>query len=165
MSDQWWYHLALGHAGISRLVDTLRTHCFHQLGCSKPVNTRLEGVIRVSGKIILDRGHGATATWEATVLPWQDVAVHPIGSWTTSVGRQKHKLYAHTIVDMVTNLNEVVHVDNIKAANVSLYFEYTWFPVHAGPSSWQSASQIPYCKIVCQWMPLPTQDLELICER
>jgi hypothetical protein len=24
-----WHHLAPGHVGISRLVDTLRTHCFH----------------------------------------------------------------------------------------------------------------------------------------
>jgi transposase InsO family protein len=127
-----WYHLALGHAGISRLVDTLRMHCFHpqlQQTCEQEVG-RCDPCQRHKN---VSRGHGETATREATVLPWRDVAVDLIGPWTLTVGGQKHKFHALTIIDMVTNLVEVVRLDNTTAANVALHFENTWLARYLRP--------------------------------
>jgi hypothetical protein len=50
------------------------------------------------------------------VLPWQDVAVDLIGPWTISVGGQKQWCHALTIIDKVTNLVEVVRVNNTTTA-------------------------------------------------
>jgi transposase InsO family protein len=130
-----WYHLALGHIGISRLADTLRMHCFHprlQQTCEHEVG-RCDPCQRLKN---IARGHGATATREATVLPccWRDIAVDLIGpSWTISVGGQKQRFHVLTIIDMVTNLVEVVRVDNTTAANVSLHFENTWLARYPRP--------------------------------
>jgi RNase H-like domain found in reverse transcriptase/Integrase zinc binding domain/Reverse transcriptase (RNA-dependent DNA polymerase) len=120
-----WYHLALGHTGISRLVDTLRMHCFHphlQRVCDNVVG-RCDPCQRLKG---LGRGHGETATREATVLPWQEVAVDLIGPWTMPVVDEKLTFHALTMIDMVTNLVEVVRINNKTAANVALHFENTW---------------------------------------
>jgi hypothetical protein len=58
------------------------------------------------------RGHGETAAREATTLPWRDVAVDLIGPWALTVGGHKQTFHALTISDMVTNLVEVVRIDN-----------------------------------------------------
>jgi transposase InsO family protein len=127
-----WYHLALGHVGISRLADTLRMHCFHphlQQTCEREVG-RCDPCQRLKQ---LGRGHGETALREATILPWRDVAVDLIGPWTLSIAGTKQKFNALTIIDMVTNLVEVVRVDNTTAANVSLHFENTWLARYPRP--------------------------------
>jgi hypothetical protein len=72
------------------------------------------------------RGHGETARREATLLPWHDVAVDLIGLWTLSIGNQKLKFSALTIIDMVTNLVEVIRIDNKSAARVAMHYENTW---------------------------------------
>jgi hypothetical protein len=104
---QWYHLLALRHVGISRLADTLRMHCFHprlQETCEHEVG-RSDPCQRLKNNV--GRGHGETATREATVLPWQDVAVDLIGPWMMmSVGGQKQKFHALTIIDMATNLVE-----------------------------------------------------------
>jgi hypothetical protein len=39
---------------------------------------------------------------------WQQIAVDLVGPWTLSVGQQEISFTALTIIDMVTNLVEVV---------------------------------------------------------
>jgi hypothetical protein len=41
-------------------------------------------------------------------MPWQQIAVDLVGPWTLSVGQQEITFTALTIIDMVTNLVEVV---------------------------------------------------------
>lgn len=81
----------------------------------------------------LGRGHGETATREAKLLPWQDVAVDLIGPWKLNIQNQVHSFYALTIIDMVTNLVEVVRIDNKTAAHVGLHFENTWLSRYPRP--------------------------------
>mmetsp|Transcript_24146 Transcript_24146/g.44899 ORF Transcript_24146/g.44899 Transcript_24146/m.44899 type:complete len:256 (+) Transcript_24146:851-1618(+) len=115
-----WYHLSLGHVGVSRLVDTLRMHFYHprlKEVCMAEVK-KCDPCQRLKA---VGRGHGETATREATLLPWQDVAVDLIGPWTLSIGNRKLKFSALTITDMVTNLTEVVRVNLIFAVNSTGY--------------------------------------------
>jgi hypothetical protein len=81
----------------------------------------------------IGRGHGETAAREATVLPWQDVAVDLIGPWTLNVGGQEFRFQALTIIDMVTNLVEVVRIEDKTAAHVSMHFENTWLSRYPRP--------------------------------
>jgi hypothetical protein len=79
------------------------------------------------------RGHGETASREASLLPWQDVAVDLIGPWTLSIGDQKFTFSALTMIDVVTNLVEVVRVSNKTAAHIALHFENTWLARYPKP--------------------------------
>jgi hypothetical protein len=65
------------------------------------------------------RGHGETASREVSLLSWQDVAVDLIGPWKVSISNKTLKFMALTMIDMVTNLVEVViRNDNKSAAHV-----------------------------------------------
>jgi transposase InsO family protein len=79
------------------------------------------------------RGHGETASREASLLPWQDVAVDLIGPWKVSIGNKALKFMALTMIDMVTNLVEVVRIDNKSAAHVAMHFENTWLSRYPRP--------------------------------
>ncbi len=67
------------------------------------------------------------------MLPWRDVAVDLIGPWTISVVGQKQRFQELTIIALVTNLIEIVRVDNTTAANVSLHFKNTWLSWYPRP--------------------------------
>ncbi|KAG7361664.1 reverse transcriptase RNA-dependent DNA polymerase [Nitzschia inconspicua] len=127
-----WYHLALGHCGISRLADTLRMHFYHpqlQQTCEIEVR-KCDPCQRLKN---VGRGHGETASREVSLLPWQDVAVDLIGPWTISIGNKNLTFSALTIIDMVTNLVEVVRIDNKTAAHVAMHFENSWLSKYPRP--------------------------------
>jgi hypothetical protein len=60
----------------------------------------------------VQRGHGETAPREAGLLPWSEVDVDMIGPWTLEVGDRTEKFSALTIIDLVTNLVEIVCVNS-----------------------------------------------------
>jgi transposase InsO family protein len=128
-----WYHLALGpHVGISRLADTLRMHCFHpqlQKMCEHVVG-KCDPCQRLKN---VGRGHGETAAREATTAPWQEVAVDLIGPWTLPVNGTNMTFMALTIIDTVTNLVEVIRLNNKTSAHVALQFENTWLSRYPRP--------------------------------
>jgi hypothetical protein len=57
----------------------------------------------------IQHGHGETAHREAGLLPWSEIAVDMIGTWTLEVGNRPEKKFS----DLVTNLVEIVCVNNI----------------------------------------------------
>jgi hypothetical protein len=67
------------------------------------------------------------------LLPWREVAVDLIGPWTSQIGNQKHRFIASAMIDMVTDLVEVVRIVNKTAAHVALHFENTWLSRHPRP--------------------------------
>jgi transposase InsO family protein len=71
-------------------------------------------------------GHGETASREAPLLPWQDVAVALIGPWNISLGNQEIKFSALTMINMVSHLVEVVRVTNKTSTHVGLHLENAW---------------------------------------
>jgi hypothetical protein len=67
-------------------------------------------------------GHGETAPREAGLLLWSEVAMEMIGPWTIEVGDRKEKFSTLTIIDLVTNLVEIVCVTNKTSATVAAHF-------------------------------------------
>jgi hypothetical protein len=71
------------------------------------------------------RPYGELAAREAALVPWSEIAVDTIGPWTLQVGNQQVEFKALTIIDHVSNLVELVRVDNGTVAHVGLQFEIT----------------------------------------
>jgi hypothetical protein len=83
---------------------------------------------------LVGRGHGQTAPREAALLPWREVAADLIGPWELKVGNETHSFSALTIIDLVTNLTEIVRIENKTAApHVTLQFENTWLARYPRP--------------------------------
>ena len=65
------------------------------------------------------RQYGHLAAQEVNVAPWHTVSVDLIGPWTTLVNGQELEFKVLTIMDAVTNLLEIVRIDNKKRKNIS----------------------------------------------
>ena len=120
-----WYHLALGHLGQSRLVDTMSQHFYHP-----DLRLKVESIVTKCDTCQrhkqVGRGHGHTAAREAEVHPWREIAMDLIGPWKIRIGQQQHTFHALTIIDTVTNLAELVRLNGKSSAHVSFMFETTW---------------------------------------
>jgi transposase InsO family protein len=127
-----WYHLALGHCGISRLADTLRMH-FHHPQLQNRVEEEVSKCDPCQRLKVVGRGHGETASREAPLSPWQQVAIDLIGPWTLTIGEVKQSFSALTMVDVVTNLVEIVRVNNKTAAHIAWQFEQAWLSRYPRP--------------------------------
>ena len=128
-----WYHLALGHVGSNRLHATMAAQFYH-----RNLRNRCEDVVQkcktCQTEKQLGRGYGQMAPREAPLVPWREVAVDLIGPWKLEVQNHVLEFSALTIIDTVTNLIELVRVDNKTAAHIALHFENTWLSRYPIPS-------------------------------
>ena len=129
-----WYHLALSHIGSKRLDETMSMVFYHP-----QLRQRIESVIRPCRhcqkyKNVL-RGHGQTAPREAGLLPWTEIAVDLIGPWELQMGKETLRSHALTIIDLVTNLVEIVRLDNKTSDHVAMHFVNTWLARYPKPTS------------------------------
>ena len=127
-----WYHAALSHPGSTRLKDTMRIH-FHNPKMSNAIEDYTSKCDTCQRYKAVGRGHGHTAPKEAPLLPWNDVAVDLIGPWTLMVAGQEIEFRALTIIDLVTNLVEIVRISDKTSANVTLQFENNWLARYPRP--------------------------------
>jgi Integrase zinc binding domain len=102
-----WYHHALSHVGQTRLTNTMSL-TFYNPQLYKFVEAIFAPCAHCQRYKNVQQGHGATAPWEADLLPWSNVAVDTIGPWVLSVQNRHERFYMLTITDMVTNLTEIV---------------------------------------------------------
>jgi transposase InsO family protein len=61
------------------------------------------------------------------------VAIDLIGPWTLTIGEVKQSFSALTMVDVVTNLVEIVRVNNKTAAHIAWQFEQAWLSRYPRP--------------------------------
>jgi transposase InsO family protein len=127
-----WYHLALGHCGMTRLNDTIRMHFYNPL-ILKTCVAEVQKCDTCQRLKAVGRGQGMTAGRIAPLVPWEEVAVDLIGPWTLSLGEQKIPFSALTMIDMVTNLVEVARIENKTAKHVAMKFENTWLSRYPRP--------------------------------
>ena len=127
-----WYHLALGHIGINRLYDTMSLHLYNP-NLKSHIETMISSCDACQRHKLVLRGHGHTAPREAGIHPWREVAVDLIGPWTIRLGGQETTFQALTIIDTVTNLTELVRLNNKTSAHVANQFENTWLSRYPRP--------------------------------
>ena len=117
-----WYHVMLGHCGHNRLYDTIRMNfaapglyfkC-EKYHCDNCQRNKLTGP-----------GYGMLPARNAPLTPWSEVMVDLVGPWKVKVQNQNEDLlfYALTCIDHVSNLVEMVRLQNKTAAHVSQQFE------------------------------------------
>jgi hypothetical protein len=68
------------------------------------------------------------------LVPWYEVAVDLIGPWSLLVHGQEILLYALTCIDPVSNLVELVRIENKTAAHVDMLFANIWLSRYLKPS-------------------------------
>jgi transposase InsO family protein len=83
----------------------------------------------------VQHGHGETAPREAGLLPWSEIAVDMIGPWTLEVGNRTEKFSTLTIINLVTNLVEIFHVNNKTASAITAHFVNVWLTHYPKPIS------------------------------
>ena len=78
-------------------------------------------------------GHSELAPQEAAIAPWHEVACNLIGPWTLPIGNDRLTFSALTVIDTVTNLTEVIRIQNKSSAHVALLFENNWLSRYPRP--------------------------------
>jgi hypothetical protein len=68
-------------------------------------------------------GYGYLPPREALVAPWIEVAVDLIGPWQVNIATRILLFQALTCIDTVTNLAEVVCIDNKSSVHISMLFK------------------------------------------
>ena len=114
-----WFHLVTGHPGTKRLELTLRHKYWHpdlrrgieKFKCPACQKHKLEG-----------NGYGLLPEREIRSEPFEEVAVDLIGTWKIPIRNKTYEFKALTCIDTVTNLVELVRVENKTAAHVSKIF-------------------------------------------
>lgn len=129
-----WYHQVLNHPGMNRLHATINTHfynpqlrkrCEHVAGtCDSCQKYKLPG-----------RGYGEAPPRQAQVAPWYEVAVDLIGPWKISAPGLEEELVFHalTTIDTVTNLPEIIRINNKTSRHVAQQFENSWLSRYPRP--------------------------------
>jgi transposase InsO family protein len=129
-----FYHMVTVHAGTTRTHDTIRENFTHSKLRSR-VRQIIERCDSCQRAKLPGRGYGHHPPREATVAPWQEVAVDLIGPWTiVDEQGEQHKFTAITIVDNVTTYCEIQVMRNKTAAHAGWQLENQWLARYPMPS-------------------------------
>jgi hypothetical protein len=103
-----WYHQVTGHPGCKRLYEHVRQRYYNQgisayidhFNCDYCQRNKLGG-----------RGYGLLPEREVRSIPFEECAVDLIGPWIVQVRGNPYEFSALTVIDTVTNLVELVRID------------------------------------------------------
>ena len=113
----WWYHMILGHPGVTRLYDTIRARFYaerlsvHSRDYIFPDNCSW---FKQQG-----RGYGKLPPRHAALAPWNEVCIDLIGPWEIVVNGNICEFRALTCTDQVTNIVELIRITNKTMAHVA----------------------------------------------
>lgn len=125
-----WFHQVLGHPGTKRMRLTLQARYYHpdlrtqvdRYNCDACQRHKLEG-----------RGYGLLPERNISEIPWQDVALDLIGPWRIPINQRVYEFNALTCIDPVSNLTELVRIDNKTSEQIRVKFEQTWLARYPWP--------------------------------
>ena len=118
---------------MTRLYNTISIHFYHQSlknrietyiqSCNPCQQTKLPGI-----------GYGHLPPRDALIAPWFKVAVDLIGPWKFTIGPREFSFQALTCIDAVTNLAEIIRINNKTSTHISMIFENNWLARYPRPS-------------------------------
>lgn len=125
-----WYHLVLGHAGKTRLYDAIRKIFYHPRLKYSVDNYKCSDcqLYKQAG-----RAHGQLPMKEAILIPFEEVHIDLIGPWTVEVQGKEIEIKALTCIEPVTNLVELIRIDNKTAKHVAQQFSNVWLARYPWP--------------------------------
>lgn len=126
-----WFHYVLGHCGSRRLYDTINAR-FH----IPKLREKCESIVceECQRNKQIGPGYGDLPNREASLMPWNEVAVDLIGPWNLNVNGRKIEFIALTCIDPVTNIVELIRLNNKTARHVAEQFENVWLSRYPRPS-------------------------------
>ena len=127
-----WYHLILGHCGTTKLYDTVRARFYIpglSVYCRDFICTEQCHLYKNQGP-----GYGQLPPREANLVPWNEVCIDLIGPWTIVVNGQVLEFKALTSIDPVTNIAELIRIENKTSKHVSEQFENSWLARYPRPN-------------------------------
>ena len=127
-----WYHQFLNHIGQRRLIDTISAHHWHP-DLSACVKQHVSTCDSCQHNKHSGPGYGLLPPREAALVPWEEVNVDLIGPWSININGEEVKFRAFTCIDPVTNLTEIVRVDNTRSKHVAAKFEQSWLSRYPRP--------------------------------
>jgi len=129
-----WYHLTLMHAGQNKLHDTIKLHFDHPR-LHQVINIVVQNCEFCQRYKSPSRKYGQLPVKQITENPWETVAVDLIGPWDIFIREQNIGSFsALTMIDIATNLTELVRLDSRDAGHVAQKFENTWLARYPSPS-------------------------------
>ena len=120
-----WYHQILSHIGMTRLYNTILVHFYH-----KTLKNRIETFIQLCDTCQYNKlpgiGYGHLPPHNALIAPWFEVAIYLVVPWQVTIDSQVLSFQALTCIDTVTDLAEVIQINNISSNLISTLFENNW---------------------------------------
>ena len=125
-----WFHQVTGHPGTKKLQLTLNQRYYHpemrryvdKYKCSDCQKHKLDG-----------KGYGLLPERECRSEPFEEVAVDLIGPWKISIRGKEYEFNALTSIDTVTNLVEIIRVENKTSHHVKTKFAQSWMARYPWP--------------------------------
>ena len=125
-----WFHLVTGHPGEKRLEMTLKQRYYHPEIRHEVLRFKCDACQRHK---LPGKGYGLLPEKEIKEQPFEEVAVDLIGPWEVKIHNKMCTFLALTIIDPVTNLTELVRVDDKTSDHVSKKFAQTWLTRYPWP--------------------------------
>ena len=126
-----WYHEMLGHCGSQRLYNTIKER-FQYPNLIGLCNSYVCDTCQKNKQIGV--GYGLLPPRHAAMMPWDSVAVDLVGPWKINVNNQDLEFNALTCIDPVTNLVEMVRIDNKTSRHIADKFANLWLARYPRPN-------------------------------
>eukprot|EP00957_Ditylum_brightwellii_P156528 11913552-Ditylum_brightwellii.AAC.1 len=102
-----WYHHVLGHCGIN------------QLDCQR--------------NKVFGAGFGELPAWHAALMLWSKNVIDLIRPWRINIRGEEVEFNALTCINMVSNVVEMIRVENKNAEHVAQQYENCWLSCYPCP--------------------------------
>jgi hypothetical protein len=125
-----WYHQVTGHPGSKRLYQHIHPRYYN-----RDLRQLVDNFKRnYCQKNKLDgRGYGFLPEREVRSIPFEECAADLKGPWTVQVCGRPYEFMALTTIDTVTNLVELIRIDNKESKTVARKFAQCWLTGYPWP--------------------------------
>ena len=110
---------------MTRLYNTISVHFYH-VSLKHRIETIIQSCDICERTKLSGPGYGLLPPCEALIAPWFEVAVDLIGPWNITINARTFTFQALTCIDTVTNLAEVIRIENKTSTHISMVFENNW---------------------------------------
>ncbi len=125
-----WYHQVTGHPGNKRLHQHIHKQYYNcdlrrlvdNFKCNYCQRNKLDG-----------KGYRFLPEKEVRLIPFKECAMDLIGPWTVQVHGNPYEFEALTAIDTVTNLVEIIRIDDKCSKTVVRKFTQCWLMHHPWP--------------------------------